>query len=229
MGEKKYFVKSLSLFFLENKTKVILIIRDPRDVVASSNYSRTIKYIGEKKPTLFLIRNWRRSVDAINFNKENKNFMYVRYEDLVRNFSSTIKKIMSFIDIKIPEDIFTDSTYNRLVNNSSFSFNPHSKISDSVGRFNNILDKNEIMYIESTCFGEMLDFNYKLSTEMPDKEFIKNFTDFKIEDQFEIRANYSQLPLNKKYELERFDLSFNKYFKKKDTKHQISYNLESKK
>ena len=68
-------------------------------IVASANYPKGEKFFGGKKPTHFILRSWRKSVEYAYSLKENENFHFLRYEDLVENPHRELDFITDFLDI----------------------------------------------------------------------------------------------------------------------------------
>ena len=58
IGSKEIFCEEYIPYFLSNGVKVILLIRDPRDIITSLNFGKGADFTGEIRPTLFNIRNW---------------------------------------------------------------------------------------------------------------------------------------------------------------------------
>ena len=58
IGTKEIMCEEFMPYLLAVGYRCILIVRDPRDVLASANYPRGEKYLGSKKPTLFVLRTW---------------------------------------------------------------------------------------------------------------------------------------------------------------------------
>src|SRR5690349_11578648 len=61
-GAKEINCEEFVSYFINNGIKCIVILRDPRDVITSLNIGRGEQFGGQHRPTLFHIRNWRKSV-----------------------------------------------------------------------------------------------------------------------------------------------------------------------
>ena len=85
IGVKEPICEEYLPYFCLNKVKNILILRDPRDVLASANYPKGEKHFGLKKPSLFILRTWRKSVEFMRLLADNENFHFLKYEDLVKH------------------------------------------------------------------------------------------------------------------------------------------------
>lgn len=101
-------------------SKIIHVIRDPRDVIASLHDARKTwaSYHDDPDSTAFYIKLWKQSVDNA---KEVKNasspgkFIEIRYENLLKNTQQELKKVLTFLNIEI-----SDKKINRVVKNHSF-------------------------------------------------------------------------------------------------------------
>lgn len=67
VGTKESFCEEFVPFFLGKQNKVIVIIRDPRAVVTSLNFGQATKYTGKARPVLYIIRQWRKSVNLLSW------------------------------------------------------------------------------------------------------------------------------------------------------------------
>ncbi|MGK0388475.1 MAG: hypothetical protein ACI94Y_001205 [Maribacter sp.] len=103
-GEKTpthaYYIKPLLEAF--PKAKIILITRDPRDVVLSLQ-----KVPWYKGSLLFYMKQWK---EFLHVKKEvpSKQFFKIRYEDLITAPQEKMKELCQFIDIPYSADIFSD-------------------------------------------------------------------------------------------------------------------------
>lgn len=208
-GAKEIMSEEFMPFFIQNNTKVIIIIRDPRDVVASVNYPQKEKYLGDKKPILFILKSWRRTIEYISFHKNNPNLIFLKYEDLVHAPYELLYKITSFLGVEsFSLDHFENGIYDRDQNlwkaNSSFDTQTSFISSKSVGGYKKVLANDEIDYIETTCKNEMAIMNYPLTTT-PNREIISSFKDSDIEESEHLDKNYSSLKKNVEKEIVRYE------------------------
>jgi hypothetical protein len=207
-GSKEVLCEEFIPFFLKHGSKIIIIIRDPRDVVASINYPQTKSYFGGKKPLLFLLRCWRRSIHFYNYYKSNDNFHFIKYEDLVRNTDYELDKISKFLNLTNFKENFgfegiRDKDSNLIMSNTSHG-NRTSRISKkSINVYLNLLSDDEIKFIESVCFKEMSFLEYQ-SNFKPSAEYIRNYKEKNICD---VKFNSKQYYLSNDkiaYELNYF-------------------------
>lgn len=165
IGSKEVFCEEFIPFLLKQNTYCILVVRDPRDVLASMNFGTGNNYSGSIKPSLFNIRNWRKSIAFGIELAENQKFLMIRYEDLVNKPSKTLQQIGEITNTPISYDRFDGNTLfdefgNPWSGNSSFR-NSRTGISQkSVGKFEKIMNEEQIKFIETYCQPEMLLLNY---------------------------------------------------------------------
>jgi hypothetical protein len=140
-------IKSTKEYFylnelLNNDTKIIYIYRDPRDVLLSaknrfSNYS-LFEYADE----------WTKGIDLAMQFKNHKNFLLVKYEDLIKRNSTLIKSMEDFLNIEIKMDVskLRLRNGNDYIDNSSFG--DVSKVFDTeaLDRWKKNNNSDEVMY-----------------------------------------------------------------------------------
>ena len=165
VGVKEILCEEYIPNMISRNLKCILIIRDPRDMITSLNYGKGPSFTGEIRPTLFNIRNWRKSVAFAIKYKSSKNLLVIKYEDLVNNPSKKLEEITNFLEIPIyPKSFFSKN----LVDgdqawSGNSSFRPHQFISNkSVGNFRKVLPSNLLEYIEILCAPEMNYLEYEI-------------------------------------------------------------------
>lgn len=165
VGSKEIVAEDYIPYLLQKGAKIILVIRDPRDIVASANYSKKKSYVGKNRPALYTLRLWRKSIAyALNYS-ESPNLYVLKYEDLVTYPEDTLKKVTSFLNISpFPEQFLKngirDQNGHVWASNSSFE-NKNIIDSSSIGRHVDILPANTINYIEQVCYPEMVLMNYR--------------------------------------------------------------------
>lgn len=139
-------LNNLDYFF--NKYKCIAILRDPRDIIAS-----TIKVRKKQKSTI----NFKRMVHDLfqffflldNFETQSP-YLIVKYEDLVLNTQDTLRNIENFVTYPIYSD--ASSNYSFDTSDPTYSKNYGKAItSASVHNFKQELNRFQVQYIER-CF-----------------------------------------------------------------------------
>lgn len=221
IGAKEVLCEEYAPYLATGNFIVIIILRDPRDVIASMNYGDAARYVGAVRPTLYNLHNWRKSVAFALHLKEKNLARYVLYEDLVRGPANQLREIFSCLgtgSMHLNFDVKADLTNHKgekWVGNSSFDEKP--MISEtSVCKYKNILPQMLIDYIEAICYPEMVALGYQpeLSTEKLKKNFeriISNFREPLAINHTALPADYSTVAVNIAKENKRFKLLNNKY------------------
>jgi len=112
-------VKNLKNFFkLFPKEKLLILVRDGRDVVESNHLS--FKYSREKAT-----REWAKAAQDISrmqqkWNKEGREFLVVKYEELYQNTESEMKKILFFLGLEVLKYDFDKALDVQVIGSSVF-------------------------------------------------------------------------------------------------------------
>ena len=145
--------KSYSFTDLNNTLGVMYIVRDPRNIITSLKYHFSLKdydaafkmmdsthtWLGDDDEDAVpqALASWDKHFDS--WNRFPKNFLLIRYEDLLNNTKNEIKKITKylnkFFDIKENDEII-----NTIIKNTSFS--NLKKQENDQGFVESILDEN---------------------------------------------------------------------------------------
>lgn len=211
LGTKEVLIEEFIPYLLENNVKVIQLFRDPRDVITSINFGDGPKYTGAPRPTLFHLRNWRKSVAISNTCEDSKGLFRLKYEDLISDPHDTLTNITDFLNVKPFEEnhfqhgIKTSDGKRWSGNSSTVSFNGINK--DNKNNYLKKLSSSVIAYIEYTCAPEMQLLGYDLTGS----ENLDNFTPKRFVEPFEIEVddipkNFSTLPFQLALENERRNL-----------------------
>lgn len=194
MGFKEIFGEEYIPYLLDHGYSVILIIRDPRSIIASLNYGKGNYYTGEIRPVLHTVRSWRKSVAFGLEYQSHPNLLFIRFEDLINNFSDSLDKMSYLLNIEhFKEDTFIDGIHDQFGNpwHGNSSFTGHNTVSrTSLDKYKLLLDPATVSYIESTCMPELKLLNYE-TTISDEHEAIENINSY-IEP-FEIkRTDFSR-------------------------------------
>jgi Sulfotransferase domain/Sulfotransferase family len=186
-GSKEAFCEEFVPAFLSANVKVIVIIRDPRDVLTSINFGRGAEFAGRTLPTLYILRNWRKSVAISLVYNRHSNFMLIRYEDLVNNYMKVLKRLTDFIKVSpYSGEEFNNGILDQDGNvwSANSSFGQQNFISNaSIGRYKTLLSEETIRYVESICYTELQAMGYEITAckEGIDEPAIRKFREpFKI-------------------------------------------------
>lgn len=211
LGTKEVLIEEFIPYLLENDVKVIQLFRDPRDVITSINFGDGPKYTGTHRPTLFHLRNWRKSVAVSNTCKDSKWLFRLKYEDLISSPNDTLAKVTEFLNVKpfeknhFQNGIKTSDGKQWSGNSSTVNFNGINK--DNKNKYLKKLSLSAIAYIEYTCAPEMQLLGYDLT----DSENLDNLTPKSFVEPFEsevddIPKKFSTLPAQLSLEKERRNL-----------------------
>jgi hypothetical protein len=134
---------------------IIGVMRDPRDVISSR--------VKRKKPgpnrDMRVFRNsksWNRAIEALEAQRDNPQFLHIRYEDFITDPQQVLNKMASHIQIE-PDvtalDRFTDSFAHITINKGSDSkvLNNTQALVDQRGVWRERLNPDEIRMIEIMC------------------------------------------------------------------------------
>ena len=141
--------------------KVLHIIRDPRDVVASfkgmtfENGSRYLDAIFACMHSMDTCTHYRQSLQA-------EHYYDVSYEKLVQNAASELEKICVFLNIPYHEDMLNENLYTDQLG-KKFDRKSHTSHNDSnkpIGRWREKLDVIELELIEGFLSNQMKEFGY---------------------------------------------------------------------
>ena len=145
--------KSYSFTDLDNTLGVIYIIRDPRSIITSLKYHFSFKDYDEAFKMMSNTHMWLgdEDEDAVpqalsswdthyeSWSKFPKNFLLIRYEDLLNNNKNEIKKIIKYLN-KFFDIEENDEMINTVIKNTNFS--NLKKQEDEQGFVESILDEN---------------------------------------------------------------------------------------
>jgi hypothetical protein len=156
--------------------KVIHIIRDPRDVLASyknMTYETDDKYLD----AIFnCLDSMHHAMEYLS-NLSSESYYLVKFEDLVENRTSEVKKIFNFLEIEFNESDYRDTEIKEGVGKGAVSLTTasHSSfpddLSNSFKRWDTKLTSSELAFTESILHKELENFGYKLS-EIVDKHHL---------------------------------------------------------
>ncbi len=211
VGSKEILCEEYVPYLLSKGVRVIIILRDPRDMVASLNFRKKDNLTGEKRPILYSLRLWRKSIAFALECEDKLNFMWLRYEDLIEKPLETLNSIARFLGIDFfPSDISRREIRDQYGNlwRSNSSFKAHTGITvNSIGRYKSVLPEYVASYIETCCFPEMRYLDYPLN-------YIDDFDEailYKFEEPFPVK--HKKFADNKEYSLNCIDEEIERYRK----------------
>jgi len=98
-GSKEVVCEEFLPPLLGRGARCVVIVRDPRDVLASLNHGRGREFGGDLRPTLFNIRSWRKSVKFALQLRSHSRFAWCRYEDLVTGLAAVLARIHEALEL----------------------------------------------------------------------------------------------------------------------------------
>ena len=132
--------------------RVVIIVRDPRDMLTSQLHGRADQRIGAPRPILFLIRHWRKSVAWALSAQQSPGGAIARFEALVRDPGAELDRVLS--EIGLPGRRPWQDGLTGWEPNTSFA--PIEGVSrQAIGRHESILDDQTRDFIEAVCLPEM--------------------------------------------------------------------------
>jgi len=210
VGAKEIVCEEFMPFLLAHGHACILIIRDPRDVVASVHFGKRGEYTGAQRPVLNTLRLWRKSVAFAIELEGTPGFSWLRYEDLVGDPVRSMLALTSALGL----EEFSSSTFDGELQDQSgevwranSSFEPHAGVSrGSVGSYRARLPNSVVRYIETLCLPEMRLIGYEADRATTfDPEVVRSYRDPFEETHSRFESGYSHAPVRVDAEIARFE------------------------
>jgi hypothetical protein len=167
LGSKEILVEQYVPYLLDQGMRVVIIVRDPRDMIASLNYSQRDNATGRDRPVLYSVRIWRKSVATALAFEGHPGFRWLRYEDLVEDPRKTMDGLAAFLEQPpFPEGAWAGRLRDQHGRDweGNSSFRDQARVSgDSVGRHRGILPGAVRSLIETAAGPEMRVLGYAAS------------------------------------------------------------------
>jgi hypothetical protein len=208
-GVKEILCEEFIPYFTGQRIKSMIIVRDPRDIICSLNFGKGKEYTGDMRPLLYSLRLWRKSVAYAICYRNEQNFLSIRYEDLVLQTESTLKKVTSFLEIpsfqskeySVPLKDQNDKLWK---GNSSHGMYSHIN-AGSIGKYKELLDDASIQYIENVCYPEMKYLDYPFKHEHHDINQISAYKEPFLTGRKNFSPGFSSDAENISMEIRRFN------------------------
>jgi hypothetical protein len=208
IGSKEILVEEYVPYLLKRGRSVILIVRDPRDMIASLNFSERDNATGAARPVLYSIRVWRKSVACALAFEGHPRFRWVRYEDLIADTAGVMADLNRFLGLRArdPHAVTAPVVDQRGMEwRGNSSFRDKSGISkESVGRYRKVLPNAVQRLIEAAAGPEMKALRY--AAPAIDAGAIAHYVDPFEHVHAKFPADYSTDPDRRRLELERLSL-----------------------
>lgn len=167
---------------LDAGARCLVIVRDPRDMLASLNHGQGPTFAGTVKPTLFNLRQWRKSVAFVMHLREHPCFFWLRYEDLVADPVSVLNPVLTALGVSpYRADAFAEGIRTKdgspWHGNSSYT-ERHELDATSVGQYKTVLPPAVQRASEALCYPELRYLGYATRLRPADlREVIATFTE----------------------------------------------------
>ena len=210
VGGKEVLCEEYVPYLLENSSKAILIIRDPRAMIASLNFRDRDNLTGNNRPILYSLRAWRKSVAVCLAYEDHPDFLAVSYEDLASAPLPVLNKMAEFLDIKpFQSDWYQHGIRHqngeRWKGNSSFS-DQSDVSSKSIKRYSQVLPPEVIAYIEACCWPELKALGFEfIKQKRFDESIISTHKDSFSSIHEKFRPDYSSCDEHVEEEIARFN------------------------
>jgi sulfotransferase family protein len=171
-GGKETLCEEFLPYLLGHGGRCVVILRDPRDVLASLNHGRGPEYGGQIKPTLFNLRNWRKSVAFALHLEGHPGFQWLRYEDLVTDPLAALQRIaeafgLAPVSAELVSGELRDPSGQVWSGNSSHE--AYRRVSpSSVGIYRRLLSPEVSSFVEAACLPELRLLGYDASLDAAD-------------------------------------------------------------
>jgi hypothetical protein len=167
LGSKEVLVEEFVPYALAKGLHAIVIVRDPRDMIASTNFSERDSATGMDRPVLYSIRVWRKSVATALAFEGHPRFHWLRYEDLVSSPLELMTDLCALLQLPaFPEQVLAgrlrDQHGRQWEGNSSFR-DQEGVSRESVGRYRALLPPQVQSMIETVAAPEMAILGYSPS------------------------------------------------------------------
>jgi hypothetical protein len=207
VGSKEILVEEYVPYLIQQDARIIIVIRDPRSMIASICYGRGAEWVGGHRPILFHLRNWRKSAAYALAFESDVRVHTVGFESLVTNPLQALGMAAEFLELDPtgfgePSAAILDQRGQVWNANSSFD-----STETVVDRWKGVLDDQTVEYIEMCTLPELLAFGYEPSVASTfDVDALAAF-----QEPFQIRhadfpPGYSTAVHNLADEQRRFDL-----------------------
>ncbi|MBU1226751.1 MAG: sulfotransferase [Actinobacteria bacterium] len=166
VGNKEIFCEEFIPAFLERGIKVVHIIRDPRDVIASLHFRSRDNQTGDPRPLLFNLRVWRKSAAFALASSGHPAYRHLRYEDLLGETEERLSELTAWLGVP---DYLPDAFANGILDQDGSIWRGNSSFSDrsgisraSRGNYRSLVPADTVDYIETLCGPEMISLGYPL-------------------------------------------------------------------
>lgn len=208
IGSKEVLCEEYIPALIDSSVRCLIIVRDPRAVIASACHGRYHEKVGDRYPLLMLIRLWRKSAAYWLAYHNNPLVQTIRYEDLIGGSNDTLQEIARWLDVhSFPDGLLHKPLHDhagKLWKGNS-SFGDKNGIEPSKEEtWRTLLTQEEIRFIEACTKPELTMLGYSYSNDLQRSDIY----DF-CEDVNGVREAYLSVyrldAENQELELQRWD------------------------
>lgn len=209
IGGKEVLCEEYAPYLVGRGARVILIVRDPRDMISSLDFRRRDNKTGDDRPVLFSLRIWRKSVAICLAFADRPGFAWVRYEDLASDPRGQMGRLAGFLGVDpFPDSVFAggirDQDGTLWKGNSSF-VDQEGVATSSIGRYAASLPEEVLAFIEACCRPEMRCLGYEsVASNGFDEAAIRRYRDPFAPIHASFPENYSSDPVRAEEEISRY-------------------------
>ena len=210
-GGKDNLCEEFLPYLIDRGAVCILVVRDPRDMLASLNHGRGEEFGGKAKPTLFNLRHWRKSVAFALHLEDHPRFISLRYEDVVADPIAPLNRVAEVLQIApFTPQMFAGGIKDQAgapwEGNSSHA-TARGLDSSSVGAYRRVLPPEVTAYTEAVCYPEMRHLGYHVA--LPREQIAETIAGFT--EPYDVRENLREAfadPARRDEERNRTDYLF---------------------
>lgn len=191
VGSKEVLCEEYVAALADSGTRCMVLLRDPRAVIASANHGSYRRQVGDRYPLLMLIRLWRKSVSHWHHLGKRDDVMCLRYEDLARDPVATLARVGRWLGVDGLEQIgnrgdLHDDRGRPWSGNSSFG-SKQGVDTSSIDSWKDRLPSRQAAFIEACTRPELTAVGYQASlTPQQVAEVLEDFE----EDESDVRTAY---------------------------------------
>ena len=180
VGSKEILVEEYAPYLRARGERVIIVIRDPRGMLASLTSGEGARYGGKRRPTLFHVRTWRKSVAYALALRHDPNVLVLRYEDVVAAPERVLDRIATFAGLDAaPRDVLDGGLVDQRGRpwGGNSSFGRVAGIDErSAQRFRQVLDTTTLRYVEACTLPELFALGYpSTGSDSFDEDAVSDF------------------------------------------------------
>lgn len=196
IGAKEIVSEDLAAHLLGQGAKVLLVVRHPADVLAST-VGGGQAHVGAYRPMLYTLRMWRRSVAELLRWKGHPNFRYLKYEDLMGQTSTVAHFVANWLQVDKAGFPPIDGPL----------VDPRGEVwAGNASEQKTELSEQHLRLIEALCGAELRALGYELrAAELPSSQWGEVPEPVPVQAKG-FAADYSSSPAHIHWERERYQL-----------------------